>query len=56
MVQFGVKGDGDYFFEVLVLVEPAEEGMEGEEELDLFSLCVGPVPSVLAEDFEKGHR
>ena len=55
-MQSGVKGNGDYFVEVLVFIEPAEEGMEGEEELNLFGLCVGPVSSVLAEDFEEGHR
>lgn len=45
-----IKGNSDYLVEVLMLVELAEEGMEGEEEFDLLYLCLGPVPSILAED------
>lgn len=51
-----VKGNGDYLVEVLMLVEFAEEGMKGEEELDLLYLCLGPVSAILAEDLENGHR
>ena len=55
VLQPRVKGQRDYLIEVLVLVEPAEEGMEGEEELDFLDLCLGPVASIPAEDLEKGH-